>query len=329
MSLSLRLPVKIDTQAIDINYQTPVLFMGSCFSDNIGAKLKRAKLPVMLNPFGVLYNPVSIHDALISIIHNTPVDEKYCARNNSLWYSYMFHGSFSDPSKENLLRATNKAIKKAHKFLAKASVLFITFGTARVYEHVELKKVVANCHKESASKFLCYRLSPDDITHLWKDLLVDLHRFNPNLRIVFTVSPVRHLKDGAHQNQLSKAVLFLAIDQLLRFDTACSTRYFPSYEIVHDELRDYRFYADDMTHISSLAVDYIFEKFSENYFSKPTQQCVAEMFQLAKALEHRVFGIDRQGVNLFKERMLAKMKIYVDKYPQINFDDEIKYFAGI
>jgi hypothetical protein len=329
MDNEFRTVVELEKPLFEITYKSPLMFIGSCFSDNIGSELKRFRLPVLLNPFGVQYNPVSIEQSLHLIIDNSVIDLNQLVHHKGLWHSFQLHGSFSHPEKEVLIETANEAVRKSHVFLKNASYLLVTFGTAWVFKHKQMGRVVSNCHKIHAKDFDRYRLKVTDIALSWNILLKKLRKFNPELKIIFTVSPVRHFKDGAHENQLGKSTLFLAIDEIRSGFPPEITGYFPSYEIVNDELRDYRFYAEDMIHISPSAVKYIMKKFSNVYFSKSTQMCLGEMEKLAKAVEHKVEGASRNELEVFKERMIKKVNELDKKYPFINFRNEKNYFQNL
>ncbi len=324
MGISFRTEIDIQKPVYKIDYSSQAMFIGSCFSDHIGGELKRLKFPVLLNPFGVLYNPASIASVLKMLIGEKRIGKNDLIFHDHKWHSFLLHGSFSHPKAEVVIEKGNKALAESYAFLKKASYLFVTFGTAWVFNYKKTGNIVSNCHKIPAVDFERYRLDVSQIVDQWNEFLIALHQFNPNLKIVFTISPVRHMKDGAHENQLSKATLFLATHQLNA--QVNNTSYFPSYEIVHDELRDYRFYAPDMVHVADVAVKYIFEKFANTFFNDKTIRCKNEMLQLVKALEHRVEGNTRQNIELFKESMLKKIRVFEEKYTEIDFQFEKNYF---
>lgn len=243
-----------------ISHLSKSLLLGSCFAENIGCLMRENKFDCDVNPFGILYNPLSVSKALDDIIackHYGPDDLFF---HQECYHSYMHHGSFSATNQEIVLDTINTRLSKASQRLAQTEVLIITFGTAWVYYLQSTREVVSNCHKMPAKKFVREKLTVNDIVEIYSSLIAKLQQCSPNLRLLFTVSPIRHVKDGLHENQLSKATLLLAVDELTRrFPEQIS--YFPAYEIVMDELRDYRFYADDMVHPSALAIQYIWERF--------------------------------------------------------------------
>lgn len=243
--------VDIAPSAWKIGYEDHILMLGSCFSDEIGAQMQQRNLNVTCNPFGTLYNPISIANAM----NMEEVPE--LIEHDGLWHSMAHHGSFSRSKREEAEQAVHNSIDAMQKALKESSVVIVTFGTAWVYEMNG--KVVGNCHKLPESCFTRRRLSVEEIVAAWKPIL---ERY-PDKHWLFTVSPIRHIKDGLHENQLSKATLLQAVEQL--------GDYFPSYEIMLDELRDYRFYADDLVHPSSLAVNYIWERFVDTFCTNQTK----------------------------------------------------------
>ena len=245
-----------------LGYSDQLLLMGSCFVSEIGLRLQDAKFNCQVNPFGVLYNPMSIATSLRMLLENSfPTRENFFS-HEGLWHSYLFHGDFSAPTLESLQENIHRSLDACHDVLKQISCLFITFGSAYVYELKETGQVVANCHKLPEKQFNRRRLSQQEIVHTYTDLLQAIWQVNPACRVLFTVSPIRHIRDGLHANQLSKATLLLAIDELLKDrNPECRIHYFPAYEIVLDELRDYRYFDEKMTHPTSVAVDVVWERF--------------------------------------------------------------------
>ena len=258
-----------------IDYATGIVSLGSCFSDEIGRRLQEGDFHIEQNPFGTLYNPASIASALRRIMYDREIGMEDLVEHEGLWHSWHHHGSFSRATAEECLEACNSRIHRAHEALKQASLLMITFGSAWIYEREG--QVVANCHKLPQENFVRRKMSVEDIVSLWRPLLKELYSFHPHLSTLFTVSPIRHIGDGLHGNQLSKSTLLLAIDELVDSELPPAKRkkkgakmeepdhpvtvYFPAYEIVVDELRDYRFYEADMVHPSTLAVDVVWDRF--------------------------------------------------------------------
>lgn len=327
MEFQFRTKVNIDKQNIKIDYNTSTMFIGSCFSNNIGNKLKENKFESSSNPFGVLYNPASIAQIIQHSINKKRIKAEDLILHNGLWHSFDFHGSFSNPDINETLLLTNKTIENTHSYVKKAEILFVTFGTAWAYSYLSTGNIVSNCHKIPSNLFKRKRLSVPSIIAIWKKTLDSLELFNPKLQVVFTVSPVRHLKDGAHENQLSKATLLLAIDQLIKEYSNVS--YFPAYEIVMDELRDYRFYNNDMTHLTDLAVDYIFEKFKESYFHNNTSQFLKEISPIILGYNHRILSTQKDEIKKFANNMLKKISSVENKYGPLNFTTEKKHFNDL
>ena len=321
-----RTEISLKKSKILINYQSRLFFIGSCFSDNIGNMLSYYKFPVLLNPFGVMYNPVSVLNALDFIIEKKIFNENDLHFSNGIWFSYYHHSSFSSPKKANVLRKINEQSQKAFDYLKNSHVLFVTFGTARYYRLKESGKIVANCHKQASQIFEHELLSVQEIVKLWNEFIEKLNRINPQLHIVFTLSPVRHWKDGAANNTLSKSILHVAIHELLKNHQNCS--YFPSYEIMMDDLRDYRFYTDDFLHPNKLAIDYIWKKFCNVYIDDKTLQISYKIEKIIKAAAHRPFQPNTENHKKFLITQYNKIKDLQKQYPYLNFDDEINYFIS-
>jgi hypothetical protein len=322
-----RTPVTPPRAKDPISVASNLFFIGSCFAENIGRHLVDARFNVLVNPFGVLYNPLSIAAAFDSIIDLAYVSEDDLVERDGLWHNFMYHGKFSNPDKNICMENINIAIDEARDFLEKADYLIITFGTAWVYEHKLLQKVVANCHKFPDSDFRRYRLEPDEVVDAWKELIIRLRVFNPGLKVIFTVSPVRHLKDGTHGNQLSKAVLLLAIDKLV--DLFDKVEYFPAYEILMDELRDYRFYDRSMVHPDGLAVEYIVTRFCENFLDEEAQKFYKEVDRLIKARSHRPSGHNTVQYIQFVSRTLSYIHELSLRYPEARLEDDRLWFQKI
>ncbi len=270
-----------------IDYSKKILMLGSCFTTEIGKLMQDYKFDVMINPFGVLYNPCSISKSIKrllngnnfkndEIIRTNPTDATSPAKYATFWH----HSSFARYTREEFLSNANRLLEQAAGFIKEADTVIITLGTAWVYSLPATGEAVSNCHKRVAKEFSRELLSVESC----KKELVDIAMSLPDKNIIFTVSPIRHLKDTAHGNQISKATLLLAIDEVISEFNWCS--YFPSYEIMMDELRDYRYYAEDMVHPSPLAVKYIFEKFKEANISPLAFKQMESNMRLTKAENH-------------------------------------------
>ena len=311
--MNFRTEIKIPKAKACISYQDNILLFGSCFAENIGKKLSENKFQTDINPFGILYNPNSIENSIRTLLEKKFMTEFYLFFHHGVWNSFTHHGLFSDTSKEICLQKINERINYSSDMLKNAAHLIITFGTAWVYELKATSKVVANCHKLPEKIFNRRCLSIEEIVETYVNLIHCIRLFNPAINIIFTVSPVRHWKDGAHENQLSKSILLLAIDKLQQIFP--ELHYFPAYEIVMDELRDYRFYNEDMLHPNNLAINYIWEKFSETYFSAETIHIQREIAEISTAEAHKPFNPDTKEHQVFLKKLEEKKETLRNKYP--------------
>ena len=320
--MNFRTQVELPEKETEIRHSEQIMLFGSCFAENIGNLLKENKFRCDINPFGVLYNPLSIANALSLILEGKEYKEEDLFFSGGLWHSWMHHSDFSAPSQEEALALMNSRLAKAKENLAKADWLVMTWGTAYVYIHQEMQKVVGNCHKQPDKTFRRLMLNAEAFVEECRGVLKKCREVNPNLKVLFTVSPIRHAKDGMHGNQLSKATLLLAIDEICRTCPDCF--YFPSYEIIMDELRDYRFYADDMIHLSSKSVEYIWECFSRCYFSKETQAVMKEWMEIKKAIDHKPFRPDSDAYRAFLSQIVLKIMQMKEKFPYLEVLKEIE-----
>ncbi|HHB77838.1 MAG TPA: GSCFA domain protein [Saprospiraceae bacterium] len=305
---------------LNIQHQSGVCLIGSCFSEHIGHKLDKAKFKVLQNPFGILYNPFSIAKSLQRIITNRPFTQDDLVAHNGLWVSFEHHSRFSDVSRELALKKMNQSLENAHHFLKSAKVIFISLGTAKVYRLKSTKKTVANCHKFPATSFDHSLSEKKEIVAVLAQALQALQTFNPGLNVLFTVSPVRHLKDGFVENQRSKSTLLLAVAKLQEQFTGVD--YFPSYEIMLDDLRDYRFYESDLVHPNPLAVDYIFDFFGRTYFDKSTTQLIRHISKIQDAVNHRPFHPASQAYQVFLTQTIQKIATLQAQHPFLDFRKE-------
>lgn len=309
--MDLQTIIKLEKPEIKIGYDTRMMMLGSCFVENIGEKLDYFKFDVDINPCGIVYNPVSVANTLQLLVEGRRFICNDLLQNGDRWVSFSHHGSFSDRDPLRCLQKINEQLELSSAHFAHTDVLVITWGTAWVYRYRQSGQLVSNCHKFPSASFDRFRLGIADIVNLYSDLLPRLKEANPRLKVLFTVSPIRHWKDGAHGNQLSKAVLLLAIDELMqRFDFVS---YFPSYEIVMDELRDYRFYAEDMLHISPQGVNYIWEKFKGQYFTTETLDFMKRIDKLNKILLHRPSDPDSEATLQLRQQASEELKNLLDK----------------
>lgn len=301
--------IEIPASSWQIGYDDRILLLGSCFSDEIGSKLQEHYFRLTSNPFGTLYNPLSIAQALQ--MKEVPELVEY----GGLWHSMAHHGSFSFASRTETSEAVSRSIRTLQQAFQDASVVMITFGTAWIYE--QDGRVVGNCHKMPADCFTRRRLSVEEIVAAWQPILAAY----PDKKWLFTVSPIRHVKDGLHENQLSKATLLMAVEQLTHQSSPITNSgkaaYFPSYEILLDELRDYRFYADDLVHPSTLAVQYIWERFVGTYMSPSTREEMHTLHQLWLDRHHTFLHADTKEAYAFLQRTQSKLKQLLLHYPWI------------
>ena len=323
MQEAFRTIVSVPSFPFKINYATSVVMLGSCFSENIGRMLSERKLPVLINPFGVVYNPVPVAKVLNRIAEGKEYAEDDLIQHNNQWLSLDHHTSFSNASRSECLKHINQSLVYANQFWNTAQHLIVTLGTARVYHYRKTGLPVANCHKIPAKEFTHTLLSVSEIVTLWSELIEEMVTVKPNLRIVFTVSPVRHWKDGAVGNQISKSTLLLAVSQLVeRFPNQAF--YFPSYELMMDDLRDYRFYNDDMLHPSPLAVSYIWERFKLSLVSDDMYTLIREIERIQQAVNHRPFDTSTRAFQKFVVDSLHRIDMVKAKNPSINFSNEVE-----
>ncbi len=271
-----------------LSHGTPVVLVGSCFTDNIVACMLDDLFDVIVNPFGPIYNPSSVRRAVSSIVDGISISPGDLFPHEGRFHSHLFHSRYSGCDREAAAQAMTRQIHLAREALLHASSLIVTLGTTRVFRHRQQGMVVANCHRLPSSSFREETLSLDQCTDDLESLVSMVRTVNPDIHIIFTVSPLRYLGQGAHINSISKATLLLAIDSVVR--TFPSTHYFPSFEIMMDDLRDYRFYADDMKHPTDQAVRYIYDIFSATYFSPSTRDLASQSRRLTRRLAHRPMG---------------------------------------
>mgnify|MGYP006301579233 FL=1 len=274
----------------------------------------------------MLYNPESVRNALDILVNEKYFGEEDLHEHNSRWLSFYHDTSFSGHDREMVLQEINKSIHAGNQWLNKTNLLIITFGTARVYHHKKRDHIVSNCHKLPAKEFKRYLLDINEIVDGYHELIGQLKKFNPNLHIVFTISPVRHWKDGAVGNQQSKAILVLAIKKLL--GEFPELEYFPAYEILMDELRDYRFYAEDMLHPGETGINYIWDRFCETYIKKSTWKLMEKVDAIIKAKNHRPFHPKSLEYQNFLKKQIEKTEHFLDKYPHIDLRPELDYFIA-
>lgn len=315
-----------------INHQQPLFLIGSCFTENIGTKLKQHKFSVLENPNGILFNPASIAKSVISYIENKTYSETDLFYQNESWNSWEHHSRFSHPDKQTCLQMINQSQQQAHQFLKNAEWILITVGSAFVYQLRENANsplgdgglMVANCHKVPTDKFSKTLLSIDAVKVLLNDMLQQLFAFNSSAKVIFTISPVRHLRDGFVENNRSKSTLIQAIHQLADADERLL--YFPAYELVIDDLRDYRFYAEDMVHPNYAATNYVWEKFVAACIDESSQHLMKEINVINAAINHKPFNPASSAHKKFLQSHFEKLLKLKGQAPYIDFTEEEKYF---
>ena len=320
--MEFRTKVELPVKGPKLQHADKLMIWGSCFSEHIGNLLTENKFTCDVNPFGVLYNPMSIAASIQCLLKKTLYRPKDLQHTEETWYSLMHHSNFSASSPDECLEKINDRICKGHENLLQADWILITWGSSFVYTWKENGEIVGNCHKLPARLFERRMVSVEEITTTYIPLLQQLHTLRPHLQCLFTVSPIRHLKDGLHGNQLSKANLLLAADKICQELDFC--HYFPSYEIMIDELRDYRFYADDMMHPSPLAIEYIWECFSNCYFTPSTLSFLKEWNKIRRGLAHRPFNPETEAYQTFLSQILLKLEELKEKLPYLDVQKEIK-----
>jgi hypothetical protein len=296
-----------------IRHAEGLFLIGSCFSEHMALQLRMAGFHVTDNPYGILFNPLSIANCLTQIIYPKQRDTQILERGG-LFYSYDCHSSIYATSAGELISLLQKTEEEALLKLKSCHHLIITFGSAHVFELLVQKRVVANCHKQRSALFQKRLVTVDEITRIYRDLIADIKQLNPNLRMVLTVSPVKYLKDGLTDNAVSKATLLLAVHQLVSEGLA---EYFPAYELVNDDLRDYRFYKEDLAHPNEQAIQYVWEKFSETYFTDNTKRIAMEVYQLKLAMNHRLMFPESEEAKLFLRDLETRCKKLLEAHPEI------------
>ncbi|MCW3075640.1 MAG: hypothetical protein JWO32_249 [Bacteroidetes bacterium] len=294
----------------NLTHNTGIFLIGSCFSDHIGSLLQSFNFNLLQNPGGLLFNPASIATSLQTIITQDSFKEEFIIERDGLFFSYLHHSSVNGLSKKELTDKINLTNKTAGEFLKKSETLVITFGSAFVYRHITLNKTVANCHKQPGASFHKRMLTVEQVVKNYSVLIQQIQLFNPALSIIFTVSPVKYLRDGVQENNLSKSVLLLSVNELMKRFSNCS--YFPAYELVNDDLRDYRFYKPDMAHPNEQAIEYVWAKFSDCFFDEPTRELNRQIHKLNLALDHRTLNTESEE-NKKLEEFIARQKEEIQK----------------
>lgn len=311
--MNFRTAIRIDKLTEPIKHSDKLMLIGSCFSTNVGERLRDAMMPVMVNPLGTLYNPMSIARAIERIARCRLVSREELFEANGVWNSFDFHSSFSSASAEEALRRMNDSIAAAHGHLRECRYVLVTLGTAITYSRQG--EVVGNCHKLPAAQFVRTMRSVGEVTEALREAVGLMREANPAVEVLFTVSPIRHIADGFSANCLSKSTLRVAVGEITASVAGC--HYFPSFEIMLDDLRDYRFYASDMVHPSEVAIDYIWEQFRAACIAAESQTAIDRCERMTKLLRHRPMSDSAEVVARFRaDRQAAYAKLRAD-YPYL------------
>lgn len=315
-----------------ISHQDKLLLIGSCFTENIGDKLKKYKFSVLENPNGILFNPVSVAEALTTYIENIQFNREHLFQLNEGWHSWKHHSRFSGLSAEEALSKINTSTSKANKYLKEADYLMITLGSSWIYTLTEkalnakVGSVAANNHKAPADWFYRRLMTAEEVLQTLDNVLYRLFHFNSKLKIIFTISPVRHLREGVVENNRSKAVLIQAVHHLVdKFD---KLYYFPAYELVIDDLRDYRFYAEDLVHPNYFATQYVWEKFVDACVDEKSKGLMEQIHSINLAFKHKPFNASSEQHQKFLSSFYEKTKMVLQQLPYLDFEKELDYFSA-
>ena len=331
--MEFRTPIRIPAFGFGIDHSVPGLAVGSCFAEEIAGRLARAKFPVVCNPFGVLYNPLSVAGMFRSLAGGRRYGRVDLVRNGELWDSFDHHGSFSDPDPDVVLERIARASAAGEGALHGAGYVIVTLGTAWVYERKADGAVVANCHRFPASEFVRRRLSVREVVEAFAPLLEKAPEGEDGRasggclggkKVIFTVSPVRHLKDGLAENALSKATLLVAVHELT--ERYPDTVYFPAYEILTDDLRDYRFYAADMVHPSETAAEYVWQLFREAALSPAARALADRIGEIVRAAAHRPLRPDTEAARRFRRTYYEQARLLMQECPPVDMSAEMERF---
>ncbi len=316
MNFTTKIPIQKSSFPID--YSSKIVLLGSCFAENMGKKFDYFKFQATTNPFGIIFNAVSLERLIRRAVENRTFTENDIFFHNDLWHCYEVHSELSNSDKDAFLKSLNNIIRSTNKQLNDSTHIIITLGTSWVYRNIESNEIVANCHKVPQKQFTKELLSIHQTEESLQSIISLIHSVNPNCNFIFTVSPVRHIKDGFTENTLSKAHLIAAIHKTITHLKSHIT-YFPSYEIMMDELRDYRFYSEDMLHPNQTAIDYIWIQFFKNYVSESVFGLMNEICSIQKGLQHRPFNPNTESHQKFLNQLDLKIKTIQNQYPFIKF----------
>jgi hypothetical protein len=324
--MDFRLKVPITPLEATFHYDKPILVLGSCFAEEIGGKLRDHKFSVQTNPSGILFNPIAIVQTMQHILDRKSFTEADLIEHNGLYHSLAHHGRFSHADPQRVLEQIQQEQDRAYQSIKELDWLVITLGSAFAYTHVHTNQVVANCHKLPATQFLKTCIPAEKMIAALDNMMHRLFFLNKQVKILFTVSPVRYHRDGLVENNLSKAILLQTVHHLVhKFNRL---HYFPAYEIVLDELRDYRFFKSDMVHPNEQAIDYIWQQFQQFAMDEPTRQLASEIQAIRQAFEHRPLHPETQAHQQFKSHFRNRINALLAQHPHLSLQEERAYFQS-
>lgn len=316
--MQFRTPIPIPKSNFSIDYNSKIMSLGSCFAVNIADKLDYFKFQNNCNPFGIIFNPVAIENLVERVVSKQFFTENDIFFHNDLWHCFEVHSELSNPDKGAFLKLLNELVVATNQQMTQSTHFLITYGTSWVYRSIETKQIVANCHKVPQKLFTKELLSIECIEKAMQNTIALVQQVNSEIKFIFTVSPVRHIKDGFVENQQSKAHLISAI-HATHNSKLITYNYFPSYEILLDELRDYRFYAEDMLHPNTLAIDYIWQRFKETAILETDWAVMEEVEAVQKSLSHRAFNPQSESHQKFLDKLQKRIGKLSSKYPFMKF----------
>ena len=319
------LDVNITSPEKLITYHDKLFLIGSCFTEHIGKRLEDLKFPVLQNPHGILFDPISVSKSINAYLSQKVYEESDLFFLNELWQSWNHHSQFSAMDAREVLQNINASQQRAYQHLVESTWLIITLGSSYSYQLVENGQPVANCHRAPGQWFHKYLLSTEETTLALAESIDNLMQINPGIQIIFTISPVRHIRDGVVENNRSKARLIEAVHSLT--EQYKQVHYFPAYELVIDVLRDYRYYDVDLVHPNYAATEFVFEKFEENFINHHTREVMDTIKKVVTGYKHKPFNPDTQAHRSFLQSHLEKVKALQLQHPQLNFSKELIYFS--
>jgi hypothetical protein len=323
--MKLMLDIDIKSPLKKITYADNIFLIGSCFTDHIGGRLSNLKFSVLQNPNGILFDPLSVSKSLSSYINNKQYTQADLFYLNELWQSWNHHSMFSGMVAEEVIYNINLSQSNAYDYLKKSNWLIITFGTSFSYRLIDNQQSVANCHRAPGKWFEKHLLSLEETIQSLQHSIEKLKLFNPGLKIIFTISPVRHIRDGVVENNRSKARLIEAVHYLT--EKYNDIYYFPAYELVVDVLRDYRFYDIDLVHPNYAATEFVFNKFQQSFIAEEAQVFMEEIKKISNGYKHRPFQPQTESHKSFLQHTLETVKSLQEKLPKLDFSKEMKYFS--